>query len=338
MTWQNASPLLIYPKLIPHVIKLCWKHKAGISIISKSNPAFPYGGLPFASKKEMFDLFKDREEFLPYILIRLNQKLEQKLEKAEEFARKVSYPLIAKPDSSHRGIDIHMIKDRLDLMKLIKSQKWDYILQEYCDYDYEYGVFYCRKPNQKKGTIISLSKKEVPVIYGNGTDNLKTLILNSEIDNKKPLIKKYAQYEDLVIPYGEKRNLLVCASHAQGGIYRDAKELLTEELITETDRICKIEGFCFGRLDVRAKSPEEFKKGNYRIIEVNGATSEFIHIYDIKYSLEYGIEELKRQWDTLFEVSVQNRDKSRNSLSFYKFIKEYINFFLLTKKVTGKLW
>ncbi len=338
MTWHNLPPFLLYPALLPHVIGLCFKHHASISIITKSNPAFPYGGLPFASKKQMFDLFASKKEFLPYILIKTNQDYQIKLKEAKEFIHKINYPVIAKPDTSHRGIDVNLIHNDDELDKLFNKQKWDYILQQYCDYDYEFGIFYCRLPNEPKGKIISLSSKTIPVITGNGKDNLKSLILNSDIDNKNPLLKRFSDKLEIVLKDNERFKTLVCASHAQGAIFRDAKEYLTEELINKTDEICNINGFYFGRLDVRAENIIELQKGNYKIIEVNGATSEFIHIYDQKYSLKDGIADLKTQWNILFEVSVQNRKTKANEMTIYQFFKEYVNFFLLTKKVTGKLW
>ncbi len=338
MNWQNLPPALLYPMLIPHVFKLCIKYKTTIAIIAKSNPAFPFGGLPFASKKIMFDLFKDKKEFLTYTLIKENESLVNKIKIAEDFVADVNYPIIAKPDSSHRGIDINLVSNRKELLSLLNNQKWDYILQEFCDYDYEFGIFYCRIPGQNKGNIISLSGKAIPVIIGNGIDDLRTLISKSNIDNSQPILERYSTELNIVIPEGKIIKTLVCASHAQGAVFTDAKEYLTDGLISKTDEICNISGFNFGRLDVKAKSHEELKKGNYKIIEINGATSEFIHIYDKKYSFKNGISDLKRQWDLLFEISHKNRNIPENNLSVLKFIHEYINFFLLTKRVTGKLW
>lgn len=338
MNWQSLPPIFLYPLLIPHVLKLCLKYKTSISIITKSNPVFPYGGLPFASKKMIFDVFKDKKSFLPYELVKYNLNLAQKTQMAKDFIAKVSYPIIAKPDTSHRGIDVNLINNENELLELLKNQKWDYILQEYCDYDYEFGIFYYRFPKEKKGNIISLSSKKIPIIRGNGKDNLKTLILNSEIDNKKTILAKFSKKLDFVLPNKESLKTLVCASHAQGAIFDDAKNHITQNLIDKTDEICNVNGFYFGRLDVRSKSIEALKNGDFRIIEINGATSEFIHIYDKNYSFREGFSELKKQWSLLFEISNENRNIDINNLSFFEFLTKYIEFFLLTKNVTGKLW
>lgn len=338
MSWQSLPPIFLYPMLIPHVFKLCIKYKTSISIIAKSNPAFPYGGLPFASKKEIFDIFKHKKSFLPYELIKHNIELKQKIKLANDFIAKVNYPIIAKPDTSHRGIDVNLINTNDELLELLRKQKWDYILQEYCDHDYEFGIFYYRLPKDKKGNIISLSSKKIPIISGNGIDTLKTLILNSEIDNKNTILAKFSTKLDFILPKDESLKTLVCASHAQGAIFDDAKEHITQNLIDKMDEICNVNGFYFGRLDVRAKSLDALKQGDFRIIEINGATSEFIHIYDKAYSFKEGLSELKKQWDLLFKISNENRNILENNLSFFEFLNKYIKFFLLTKNVTGKLW
>ena len=69
MKWQELPPIFFYPLLIPYVLKLCIQHRVTIPIISCSNPCFPYGGLPFASKTAMTDVFKDNME-LKYTLIK----------------------------------------------------------------------------------------------------------------------------------------------------------------------------------------------------------------------------------------------------------------------------
>lgn len=335
MKWQDLPPIVLYPALIPHVIKLCIKYRAPLSIIAKSNPLFPHGGLPFAPKNRMCAPFK---WVLPYALILANLSFKQKLNLTRQFVATTKYPVIVKPNTGHRGIDVRLVKGEKELISILKKQQWDYLLQEYCDYDYEFGVFYCRKPNEKKGSIISLTQKIIPILKGDGRTSLKELILRSNIENKKAILAKHAERLSLVLPRGQRLKTLVTASHCQGAMFFDAKKHITQELIDKIDELCNIDGFYFGRLDVKAKSLEEFKKGNFRIIEVNGATSESIHVYDNTYTFADGIRDLKKQWDLLFEISHQNRARKENSMTMREFMHKYITFFHTTKKVTGKPW
>jgi len=287
MKWQDLPPHKLYPRLIPHVLKLCIKYRAPISIITKSNPAFPYGGLPFAPKDKMSEPFSG---ILPYVVVKKSWTSTKKLNVAKKFAKK--FPLIAKPNAGHRGIDVRLISDKKELETLVSSQKWDYMLQEFCDFDYEFGVFYCRMPDEDKGKIISLTKKIIPVLVGNGKDSIRKLVNKSKIENKSVLLERHADKLDMILPKGKKFKTLVMAAHSRGAMFYDAMDLVTNKLVKKINKVCDVPGFYFGRLDVKAKSIEEFKKGNFKIIEVNGATSEFIHVYDNKFTLKQGIADL----------------------------------------------
>ncbi len=62
------------------------------------------------------------------------------------------------------------------------------------------------------------------------------------------------------------------------------------------DQICQqVEGFYFGRLDIRYNNWEELKQGkNFSIIELNGAGSEPTHMYDPKHSIFFAWKEIIR--------------------------------------------
>ena len=73
------------------------------------------------------------------------------------------------------------------------------------------------------------------------------------------------------------------------------------------DRLVKhMEGFYIGRFDVRTASLENLLKGEFRVIEVNGANSEPAHIYDPKHTIWFAWKELFNHWTRLFEISVAN--------------------------------
>jgi hypothetical protein len=74
------------------------------------------------------------------------------------------------------------------------------------------------------------------------------------------------------------------------------------------DRISRgFEGFWFGRYDIRTPSLADFQAGrNFKIVELNGATSEATAIYDPRYGLWSAYRTLFRQWRILFEVSSAN--------------------------------
>ena len=68
------------------------------------------------------------------------------------------------------------------------------------------------------------------------------------------------------------------------------------------------EGFYFGRFDIRTPSLTDFQQGkNFKVIELNGVTSEATSIYDPKNSLFAAYRVLFNQWRIAFEIGAQNR-------------------------------
>jgi hypothetical protein len=98
-------------------------------------------------------------------------------------------------------------------------------------------------------------------------------------------------------------------NHIQGCLFQDGSKLLTNELEKKIDSISKkFEGFYFGRYDIRYTNESELKQGkNFKIIELNGASSESTNLYDPKFSIFQAYKILFRQWRILFSIGCINR-------------------------------
>ena len=69
----------------------------------------------------------------------------------------------------------------------------------------------------------------------------------------------------------------------------------------------KIQGFYYGRLDIRYDNFEDLEAGkNFKIIEINGAKSEPTHIYDPKHSLWYAQKEIFRHQKLFYQLVSQS--------------------------------
>jgi hypothetical protein len=63
----------------------------------------------------------------------------------------------------------------------------------------------------------------------------------------------------------------------------------------------KTHGSYFGRYDIRTPCVEDFQQGcNFKVLELNGVTSEDIHIYDPRNSLLKAYRSLFAQWRNSF--------------------------------------
>jgi hypothetical protein len=116
---------------------------------------------------------------------------------------------------------------------------------------------------------------------------------------------------DRVLQAGERLALVVAGNHCQGAMFRDGEHLNTAELEQSVDAIARrFEGFYFGRFDVRYSDPALFRLGRgFRIVELNGVTSEATNIYDPARSLGSAYRTLARQWKILYTIGALNRDR-----------------------------
>lgn len=108
---------------------------------------------------------------------------------------------------------------------------------------------------------------------------------------------------------GERIRLIEVGTHCRGSIFLDGSELITAELESAVDQIARgFDGFFFGRFDIRTPCLADFQLGrNFKIVELNGVTSEATNVYDPKNSLISAYKTLFKQWRIAFEIGAENR-------------------------------
>ena len=151
------------------------------------------------------------------------------------------FPIIIKPNIySGHGTDVYKIDNKDELKNIIKKikNKQEYIVQEFYNNKYEVGLLYEKNPLSEKGKIISI-------------------VLKQKYTNEwKPLRCDNIMY---------KKN--ICS-------YVNREDLITEELSCVIDNISKnIPNFNVGRYDIGFNDIDEFKKGKFKVFELNGNTS-----------------------------------------------------------------
>jgi hypothetical protein len=106
---------------------------------------------------------------------------------------------------------------------------------------------------------------------------------------------------------GERVRLTELGTHSRGAVFLDGAPRLTEPLARRVDRVSRaLSGFHFGRFDVRSPSAEAFSNGEFKVIELNGITSEATHMYDPRYGLLTAYRVLFEQWRLAFALGAGN--------------------------------
>lgn len=269
-----------------------------------------------ASKKSILDIIP--QQYIPKTILLSNPENHQKI--VESMKKKgLDYPVIFKPDLGERGWKVEKISNAQGAIDYLDAFKGDLQIQEYIDLPFEAGVFYYRFPDEEKGTVSSIVVKELLFVLGDGVSTLKQLIINkprARLQLEK-LENIWNEKINTVPVKGEKIALEPIGNHNRGTAFLNGNHLIDEQLITSFDLISKqIEGFYYGRYDIRCKDEDALKKGNVMIMELNGAASEPAHIYQSGYPIFKAYKSLFYHWKVMYRISIANHKKGIPYTSF----------------------
>ncbi|UII34448.1 hypothetical protein LVD17_11575 [Fulvivirga ulvae] len=288
-----------------------------------SNPGIENGGLLGESKYKILN--KIPASLVPKTLyFSPETSVDAILERMADAS--LSFPIICKPDIGERGWRVEKIMDSSVLAIYSNRSTTSFLVQEYVDLPVEAGIFYYRYPQETRGTVSSVVLKEMLRVTGNGKDSLKTLILANDRAKLQwaTLCIKFKDELDLILKLGEEKELVNIGNHCKGTKFLNGNYLICDGLERTFDNICsQIDGFFYGRFDLRAASFEDLKIGKVKVMELNGAGAEPSHIYHPGFSLKEGYRVLFHHWKVLYEISKANHKLGVPYLSVRQGWSEY---------------
>lgn len=318
--WEFWPPWLFYIPVVCYVAFLALKHRS-LTLFTSANPAIVGGGFVGESKVEILRNLSGSADLVAHAsLIKSSLDADDRIASARSFMadNRLSFPIVLKPNMGQRGSGVAVIRSEAELKDHLARSVVDTIIQEYAP-GFEFGVFYYRRPSERRGRILSITEKQFPIVTGDGASTLEHLILKDEraVCMARYYFDKQGEHLMDVPAEGEPVQLVELGTHCRGAIFLDGSWVKTAALEEAFDAISKgFEGFYFGRFDVRAPSVDQFKQGmNFKIIELNGVTSEATHIYDPKNSLASAYKVLFEQWRLAFEIGEENRERGAKSTS-----------------------
>jgi hypothetical protein len=301
--WMFYIPLLPY-----------WLYQAvrtrSLTFFTNADPCIDYGGFFGESK---IDILKQiSSTFLPtYFFVKKESTLQEVLEMIED--KQLHFPIICKPNVGERGSQVEKINDEVALEEYLKNLQEDFIIQEFITFDIELGVLYYRLPEETKGQVSSITRKEFLSVIGDGKSSIEALMQASTRARFQLETMRLRLGEKIkeVIPAGEKRLLEPIGNHCRGTKFLDNNFLMNEKLNQVFDKIAlPIEGFHYGRFDMKVKSIEDLYEGkNIKIMELNGVSSEPGHIYDPKNTLWKAYRDLAKHWRIIADISIQQQKR-----------------------------
>jgi hypothetical protein len=328
--WEYWPSYMFYVPLLPYAFYLAFKARS-FGFFSAVNPSIEGSGNGLESKYKTLQLIPSK--YKPKsIIISKNKNILKVVSNLEN--ENINYPLIIKPDIGFRGLLVKKINSEVELKNYLKKyNSIDLIIQEFIDYENECGIFYYKIPGEINGKITSITLKKYLSVLGDGKSTLFELIkknkraknyLNLVLDlNKDKLNNIPDKNENLVLTF--------IGNHSKGTQFINGNHLINKSLENIIDTINKdINGWNYGRIDVKYNSFEELLKGeNLKILEINGVISEPTHIYDAsKGSYLKALKSIKKHWGIIYKIGVKN--KQLNNIE-YTNLKYLINIYFKYK-------
>ncbi len=318
---------MFYVPLLPYWLFQAIRTRS-LTFFTNADPCIEYGGFFGESKMEI--LRQIPKQYLPKTIF-IEQQTNLKTIVDKLIQEDLVYPIICKPDVGERGTQVEKLYNNYDLIKYLSEVQEDFIIQEFITYDIELGVLYYRYPDSFIGKVSSVTRKEFLSVSGDGKSNVEQLMQQNtrarfQIDSMRKRLGDMGMNE--VIKTGEKRILEPIGNHCRGTKFLDNNFLLNSSLDEVFDKIAlTIDGFHYGRFDIKVKSIEDLFEGkNIRIMELNGVSSEPGHIYDPKNTLWAAYRDLARHWKIIADISIQQQSKGIMPVPFsilWKVVKQH---------------
>lgn len=325
---------LIYLPVVMQWLLLSLRYRS-FTLPLIANPSIHLGGMVGESKIAVLGLMqgKAKKHLAAYVAVLndVNKTLPSRVAEAVKAmqAKGIEFPVVAKPDLGCRGAGIKIIKDEKKLADYFSSfpAQAKFLLQKKITYEAEAGIFYIRLPGKKQGEIFSITLKYAPYVIGDGKRSLRQLIEDDDRAGKIAglYFKRHLEMLEMVIPAQQAFRLTFAGNHCLGSIFRDGNKYKTEKMRRVFDAIADdIEGFHYGRFDVRFESIEKLMSGEaFNILEVNGASSEATHIWDRDTSIVEVYKTLFHQYKTLFKIGDSLRQQGCKTPSLWQLLKTW---------------
>lgn len=335
--WEFWPPGVFYIPVVGYVCWLALRHRS-LTVVTAVNPAIPTSGFIGESKTAILEAFGDDPRVARWCTLALACPEERRRERAAELLSRTGLPLVLKPDIGQRGSGVVVLRREEALWRAVADLACDSILQEYVPGP-EFGVFYVRIPGEPRGSVFSITKKRTATVVGDGTSTLEELVLRDD----RAVCMARIYFENLgarvgeVPARGEEVPLVELGTHCRGAIFLDGGELRSAALESAIDDLSKrFDGFWFGRYDVRGASADQLSAGRgFKMIELNGVTSEATHIYDPKNGLFQAYRVLFEQWRLAYDIGARNVERGARPSSLTELARRLWAYRRLKKRHTS---
>jgi len=300
---------------------------------TSANPSLDNGGAYLVSKQKIYKLFKP--DLIPNTLL-VHDSFDWPKCNLWLANNKISFPVVVKPDFGLRGDGLHVVKNENELEQFFGTINQAYLVQEFVDFEKELGVFVIRGADDQF-KITSIVEREFMSVIGDGKSMLEELVLQTpryamQYDSIK---NRYLKEFDKVIRSNEVFYFERIGNHSKGTKFKNGNYLNTQSMTkVMSETMNPIEGFNYGRLDIKYASLEGLLRGDgFKIIELNGVFSEPAHIYDPDATLLGAWRDLLTHFKALLKVSQASIQNGNQPSSLFDGLKKINRQFKLQRRL-----
>lgn len=297
---------IFYLPTVPYFIYLMIKARSA-TFFTNVNPAIYLSGIVGESKEDILQHVPAQYKAKSVLLKKATSNKEEIIALVN---KEFNYPLVVKPNIGERGEGVEKVYNHEHLLSVIETYPIDFLIQEFIEYEYEFGVMYYRIPNTTEYGVTSIVQKGFLKVQGDGKKTLKELLA---LNFRAVLVWEYleAHLKDTwnkIPKEGEMIYPQPIGNHCKGTMFLDANTLITDKVKELFHNMVKdYAGFNYGRFDVKVKRLEDLESGEYlRVMELNGVTSEPGHIYDPQMSLWKAYQSVCKHFNIVYRISQAN--------------------------------
>lgn len=344
-------PYVFYAPIVPYLIYLAFRHRHPL-LFTACNPGIELGGGVVGESKVAIlrSLHSSADLVLHAELFDAGPapaaRARAALDAITHDPRLGGFPVILKPDAGLRGFGVRLVRAAEQLEGYFRTTTSPVMVQRYHAGPHEVGVLWVRDLRAGKaarGMIYAVTRKEFPVLEGDGRHTIEQLIYRHPRFRcqASTFLARFSADASRVLARGASFRLAEAGNHCQGTLFRDGADVVTPELSRAIDSLalsmacagCEengdaVGGLDFGRFDLRFESWEDLRAGrNFGVIELNGTSSEATNLYDPQKSLLWSYRVLFGQWRHLFELGAWRAARGVRPMTIPVFLRTLYSFY-----------
>lgn len=302
-----------------------------MTFFSACNPAIDLGGMLHDRKTDIYNL-------LPQHIVPTTTIITSKAAAHTFIDRNnLQFPLIVKPNVGLKGFKVFKISNIEELNTFFEENdvnEREWLLQEYIDFNKEFSVLFYRYPQGQTFGVSSFIEKSYPNVIGDGINTLRTLIdqYNNPFLLKNNVYKRLVNDLDSVPEIGTKIILDFIGNYSRGAKFHSKMEFVSEEMGSMLSALFqKADGLNFFRIDLKSNSVDDFLKGEFKVLEINGMKSEPLHIYDAENTFMTNSRIIKEHWSIIENITREQKELLDGLPTFRQGIKSWLSIMKSTR-------